>query len=173
MQSITTLSMKEKDGLVNMVDWRCIDAVIGAYAKLLSIAYSEVKRSRRSSAKSIHQSRSTYLYLLQNSWWLWVKACDSQESMDHVGATNQWTNLQTIRQKETNSKKMRVYDHIIQQLVVRRNELGISQRTLDYEIGCADGLVGKWERKKRRPSAFMLSCWVEALNCEIIIKAKQ
>jgi DNA-binding transcriptional regulator YiaG len=93
--------------------------------------------------------------------------------MDHAGVTNQRTNLQTIRQKETNSKKMRVYDHIIQQLVVRRNELGISQRTLDYEIGCADGLVGKWERKKRRPSAFMLSCWVEALNCEIIIKSKQ
>lgn len=67
---------------------------------------------------------------------------------------------------------MKVYDHIIQQLVDRRNELGLSQRNLDYQIGCADGLVGKWEKQKRRPSAFMLSCWVDALDCELHIKRR-
>ncbi len=67
---------------------------------------------------------------------------------------------------------MKPYDNLLDQLIARRHELQLSQSAMDYKVGCADGLVGKWERQKRIPSGFMLSCWVDALDCELQIKQR-
>lgn len=58
----------------------------------------------------------------------------------------------------------------IRELAQRRKEMGISQLELDKIIGMADGHVAKWESFARLPTGWMLSCWVEALQCEIEIK---
>ena len=64
----------------------------------------------------------------------------------------------------------------IQELIVqfrdRRNQLEIPQTELDDIIGCATGLVAKWETGNRKPTAFNLyCCWAEALNCQINVEA--
>jgi len=61
------------------------------------------------------------------------------------------------------------YEEMIQALVDRRNELGISQDALAEMIGCTNSLVHKWEQFKRVPSGFMLTCWLDALGAEITI----
>ena len=63
-----------------------------------------------------------------------------------------------------------LYKKIINSLVIRRHQLGFSQDELAWRIGCADSLVHKWEQYKRVPSAYLLSCWMEALNCEVEIR---
>ena len=63
----------------------------------------------------------------------------------------------------------------IQELIVqfrdRRNQLEIPQTELDDIIGCATGLVAKWETGNRKPTAFNLYCWAEALRCKINVEA--
>ena len=63
----------------------------------------------------------------------------------------------------------------IQELIVqfrdRRNQLEIPQTELDDIIGCATGLVAKWETGNRKPTAFNLYCWAEALQCKITVEA--
>tara|TARA_A100000171_G_C2133907_1_gene148630 strand:- start:1973 stop:2149 length:177 start_codon:yes stop_codon:yes gene_type:complete len=49
----------------------------------------------------------------------------------------------------------------------KREQLQLSQEALADRIGCADSLVGKWERYERLPSGFMLLDWIESLKCEI------
>ena len=60
--------------------------------------------------------------------------------------------------------------NVIKQLAARRKELGITQLELDKIIGLADGHVGKWECFAKLPTGWMLSCWIEALQCELIVK---
>ena len=67
---------------------------------------------------------------------------------------------------------MKHYDYIIGELISRRKDLKLSQNDLDFKIGCSDGLVEKWETQKRIPSGFMLSCWIDALDCELQIKQR-
>ena len=57
-------------------------------------------------------------------------------------------------------------EDLIRQLKDRRYELGIPQAALDDRIGCATGLVAKWETGNRKPTAFNLYCWAEALGCK-------
>lgn len=66
-----------------------------------------------------------------------------------------------------------LYDEIIDQLAKRRREKSISQRDLDEIIGCASGLVGKWETKARRPSAWNLACWIAALECRVRVNGQE
>tara|TARA_R110000824_G_scaffold30184_2_gene99618 strand:- start:7904 stop:8146 length:243 start_codon:yes stop_codon:yes gene_type:complete len=66
-----------------------------------------------------------------------------------------------------------LYDELISQLAARRHEKNISQRDLDDIIGCASGLVGKWESKSRRPSAWNLACWLSALECRVHINGQK
>ncbi len=54
---------------------------------------------------------------------------------------------------------------LIDQLRCRRYFLGIAQTALDDRIGVAPGLVAKWETGNRKPTAFNLYCWAEALGC--------
>ena len=62
-------------------------------------------------------------------------------------------------------------ENVIEQFRVRRNELEIPQTELDDIIGCATGLVAKWETGNRKPTAFNLYCWAEALKCKITVEA--
>ncbi len=55
---------------------------------------------------------------------------------------------------------------LIEQLRDRRYSLGIAQTTLDDRIGVAPGLVAKWETGNRKPTAFNLYCWAQALGCK-------
>jgi transcriptional regulator with XRE-family HTH domain len=62
------------------------------------------------------------------------------------------------------------YKKIVIKLVKVRKEIGITQAQVDQMIGCADGLVSKWECGDRIPSFFMLVCWLESLGVELQIK---
>jgi ribosome-binding protein aMBF1 (putative translation factor) len=64
------------------------------------------------------------------------------------------------------------YEIMVDQLIKRRHELGMSQEQLSFEIGCAKSLIHKWEQYKRVPSGFMLGCWVEALGLQITVTEK-
>lgn len=64
------------------------------------------------------------------------------------------------------------YELMVQQLIDRRHEMGLSQEALAFEIGCAKSLIHKWEQFKRQPSGFMLGCWVDALGMEITVSKK-
>ena len=65
------------------------------------------------------------------------------------------------------------FDTVIPQFVERRKTLGLSQSRLDEMIGCARGLVSKWEVGIRKPSGFLFCCWANALECHIKIKPKE
>lgn len=62
-------------------------------------------------------------------------------------------------------------DYLIKQFSERRNELGLTQQRLDDRIGCASGLVAKWESGNRKPTLFNAHCWAEALGCHIKLEA--
>ena len=61
-----------------------------------------------------------------------------------------------------------LYAELIDQLVDRRKELGLSQRQVDQRIGCADGLVSKWECGIRTPKPRSFAEWAIALDGKII-----
>ena len=50
----------------------------------------------------------------------------------------------------------RYADDLVTQLKKRRYQLGLPQAALDDRIGCATGLVAKWETGNRKPTAFNL-----------------
>lgn len=58
---------------------------------------------------------------------------------------------------------------LIQQLIDRRHQLGLSQLETDERIGAPYGMVAKWETGWRKPTAFNLFCWAQALDCTITI----
>ena len=61
------------------------------------------------------------------------------------------------------------YQALIEALVERRKARGLTQQELDDKIGCAGGLVGKWECLSRGASLVSLVMWAEALGCEIAL----
>ena len=64
------------------------------------------------------------------------------------------------------------YKEVIPQFIKRRNELGYTQSSLDYDMNIARGLISKWEVGIRKPSGFLFCCWAEALGCDLIIVPK-
>lgn len=60
-----------------------------------------------------------------------------------------------------------LYATLIDQLVKRRRELNLSQHSLDDKIGCAEGLVAKWESGARMPRPRSLAEWAIALGGSI------
>ena len=69
------------------------------------------------------------------------------------------------------NKEKEFIANLIKQFTNRRNDLRIPQTELDDIIGCATGLVAKWETGNRKPTAFNLYCWAEALKCKITVEA--
>ena len=65
------------------------------------------------------------------------------------------------------------FNKLIPQFVDRRKKLNLSQSSLDDIIGCARGLVSKWEVGIRKPSGFLFCCWADSLKCSIILKEKK
>jgi transcriptional regulator with XRE-family HTH domain len=61
------------------------------------------------------------------------------------------------------------YRVIVAALIERRQALGLRQLEVDDKIGCAGGLVGKWECGDRRASLVSLVMWAEALGCRIAL----
>jgi len=61
------------------------------------------------------------------------------------------------------------WKEVVTSLRGAREKLNLSQAALADKIGCADSLVGKWERYERLPSGFMFLDWIEAVGCEIKI----
>jgi transcriptional regulator with XRE-family HTH domain len=62
---------------------------------------------------------------------------------------------------------------VLRRLARRRKALGISQTEMDSIIGCAAGLVSKWECGVRNISPVMLGWYAEALGVELTIKIKE
>ena len=65
------------------------------------------------------------------------------------------------------------FNKLIPQFIDRRKKLNLSQSSLDDLIGCARGLVSKWEVGIRKPSGFLFCCWADSLKCSIILKEKK
>ena len=61
------------------------------------------------------------------------------------------------------------WKEVVSSLRNAREKLNLSQEALADKIGCADSLVGKWERYERLPSGFMFLDWIEAVECKIKI----
>jgi transcriptional regulator with XRE-family HTH domain len=61
---------------------------------------------------------------------------------------------------------------LINQMIKRREQLGLSQDELEEKIGVADALVAKWEVGIRKPSGFLLFCWADALECDLVLQEK-
>ena len=73
-----------------------------------------------------------------------------------------------------NKKELGIFfDTVIPQFVKQRKKLGLSQNTVDDLIGCARGLVSKWEVGIRRPSGYLFCCWADSLKMEIKLVPKR
>lgn len=64
------------------------------------------------------------------------------------------------------------YEELVEVLIDARKSKGISQEQLAFTIGCTTSLIHKWETRKRIPSGFMLTCWLDALEYEIEVKKR-
>jgi len=62
------------------------------------------------------------------------------------------------------------YHSLVEALRRRREELGLSQVDVDEKIGVTRGQCGKWELHQRRPRAFLLGCWADALDVELTVR---
>jgi len=65
------------------------------------------------------------------------------------------------------------YETVIHELVMHREQQGMSQEALAYKIGCAKSLIHKWEQYKRVPSGFLFTCWLDALGLQIKVYKKK
>ncbi|NQU56675.1 MAG: helix-turn-helix transcriptional regulator [Rhodospirillales bacterium] len=60
-----------------------------------------------------------------------------------------------------------LYADLIDDFVRRRRKLGLSQEAVNDRIGCADGLVGKWECGIRTPTPRSFAEWSRALGVRL------
>lgn len=65
------------------------------------------------------------------------------------------------------------FARLIRRLAARRLDLGLSQGHVDQLLGIADGLVAKWEARHRVPSFFLLTCWADALECDLKLEPRE
>ena len=56
---------------------------------------------------------------------------------------------------------------IVNPMIDRRKELGLTQEDVNHKLGVADFLVAKWERGTRSLTAFNFLCWAEVLKGRI------
>lgn len=61
------------------------------------------------------------------------------------------------------------FDPLVEQLVAARRKRGLRQEDVDARIGCAERLVSKWECGIRRPSAYFLLLWTQALDVRLTV----
>lgn len=76
-----------------------------------------------------------------------------------------------IEAKNDKPIKYKPYRKIVLEMVKARKDKRFTQAQVDYKLGCADGLVSKWECGDRIPSFFLLTCWCEVLDVEVIVRS--
>ena len=79
------------------------------------------------------------------------------------------TALREIKLSQTLSNEMKFASSLISQFVARRKQLKYTQEDVDLIIGCANGLVAKWECGIRKPTLFYAFMWAEALKTDLSI----
>ncbi len=62
------------------------------------------------------------------------------------------------------------YRDLVEQLVARRQHLGLSQFELNDRLGMSEAMVAKWEAMHRFPGAFFLMCWAKALGVKFVVE---
>lgn len=65
-----------------------------------------------------------------------------------------------------------LYDRLIDGLIARRQQLGLTQWHVNFEIGCADSLVAKWEARHKYPNFRHLLLWCHVLDLELHLKER-
>ncbi len=65
------------------------------------------------------------------------------------------------------------FKRVIPQFVRQRKKMKLSQGSVDDILGCAKGLVSKWEVGIRKPSGFLFCCWADSLGCDLKIKERK
>ena len=65
------------------------------------------------------------------------------------------------------------FKRVIPQFVRQRRKLKLTQAKLDVMLGCATGLVSKWEVGIRKPSGFLFCCWADALKCDLKLEERK
>lgn len=65
------------------------------------------------------------------------------------------------------------WPEFVGKLKSKREALELSQEALDHKLGVTKGVVWKWENARRRPSSYLLSCWVTSLDMELDVKDKE
>ncbi len=65
------------------------------------------------------------------------------------------------------------FKKVIPQFVRQRRKLKLSQGSVDDILGCAKGLVSKWEVGIRKPSGFLFCCWADSLKCDLKIEERK
>jgi DNA-binding transcriptional regulator YiaG len=58
---------------------------------------------------------------------------------------------------------------IIDTLIDRRKQLGLSQRDVDALLGTPEALVSHWERGTRHPGAGYLTMWISVLKLKLVL----
>jgi len=61
------------------------------------------------------------------------------------------------------------YNKIIETLINKRKEQGLTIEKLAMEIGTDTKTLGDWERKNKEPRLFNLLCWCEALQVYLTV----
>tara|TARA_R100000808_G_scaffold7037_1_gene20638 strand:+ start:1554 stop:1802 length:249 start_codon:yes stop_codon:yes gene_type:complete len=62
------------------------------------------------------------------------------------------------------------WEEFVLKLKAKRESLELSQEALDHKLGVTKGVVWKWENARRRPSSYLLSCWVTSLDMRLDVK---
>ncbi len=76
--------------------------------------------------------------------------------------------VSTVSREATDMERT-FYAKLIGQLVVARKRKRLSQEQLDHQLGVSAGLVAKWECYLRMPSTFMLVCWAQAVEVDLVV----
>ena len=64
----------------------------------------------------------------------------------------------------------KLFDPVIEQLIVARHQRGLRQADVDALIGCAERLVSKWECREKYPSNYNLVLWAQALGVTLTVE---
>jgi len=85
-----------------------------------------------------------------------------------------YQNDKTSKRSSAISKSSRqdFLKNIVDQLILRRQNLGLTQDKVDVLMGNADRCISKWECGDRTPTSFNLVCWADALNLEFLFLSK-
>lgn len=74
--------------------------------------------------------------------------------------------------RQATTRSTPLYDRLVERLVHRRKELGLTQWDVNAAIGCTDSLVAKWERRMKYPTFRHMLLWCHVLDLELTLKER-